>query len=650
MIDEYRNSEAKIRSRRLQQRLVIRPYDEKAVIELIDIAYEAQDRTACISAIDRAAELGLGISGRLYIMKGKCYFRNWRKSGDVRDCKNAIASYKKGLRTVEYQRSAIHYFELALMNLCAGNHQNALDLLGVVMTLYRDLNDTDSSGIYWIEVAQYLVATILIINSRMDEAIDIYEDLVIHEVRVPDLLSYFNLKDNVCWFPMGLTPALLTLEYARLKHRQGFEVLSYELLREFWSRLDRARVVRDNRLATEAARIQEEKRQNARNSASPGKLEIEAAPSVTTSKSPTRPTTATSPPPTSRSLATMHSSKSLSNIKSPGLERTNSIRSNSSNCLENDDENSVRSIHSSASKKSEISSLPPNTSRSTQSVGSICNTSRTRKVSKPSNRIDDMRMFDDGKPKVTKLFNIEEETIEAIEEEKLSATECYEKNGPFEYDETDESCLFLLYNTTSFEEWINDHSIFKAIGDMYRLQFNNSAIASEFYCMASEIIAGNCSVGEQPLGWKNGIPGDSYGTRDVPRNQGSPQYSPNQAISPTSPVARHVNGLVTQTNKIPKFRWEDLPLELKELSVYYLLDRADCLFQLARYGDAESIAHFCYSLLPFDVIVLGRASRCVNPNKPKNMEIIKASEKIFRLVQKVIVCNYSCFVCMPLTC
>ena len=76
-----------------------------------------------------------------------------------------------------------------------------------------------------------------------------------------------------------------------------------------------------------------------------------------------------------------------------------------------------------------------------------------------------------------------------------------EPPDPFDVlpEEQDPDFLFLLFGTETFEQWINDHRVFKKLGDIYRKQFMNHVIAAEFYAMASEIIAGNCSVGEKKV-------------------------------------------------------------------------------------------------------------------------------------------------------
>ena len=70
-----------LRSRRLQARLAIRPYDVSAVEELVDIAYAEGNEDACILAIERSFKLDLGTPARLWLMNARCYFRRWRKQG-----------------------------------------------------------------------------------------------------------------------------------------------------------------------------------------------------------------------------------------------------------------------------------------------------------------------------------------------------------------------------------------------------------------------------------------------------------------------------------------------------------------------------------------------------------------------------------------
>ena len=69
------------RSRRLQQRVAVRPYDIKAIEELVEIAYKAHHHDACILAVESSVKLDLGVPGRLYLMYGKSFMRKWLKSG-----------------------------------------------------------------------------------------------------------------------------------------------------------------------------------------------------------------------------------------------------------------------------------------------------------------------------------------------------------------------------------------------------------------------------------------------------------------------------------------------------------------------------------------------------------------------------------------
>ena len=71
------------RSRKLQQRLELRPYDQSAIEELIEISYAEHNQEACISAIEKSFELELGTSGRLFVLLGRCYARIWKKTGTV---------------------------------------------------------------------------------------------------------------------------------------------------------------------------------------------------------------------------------------------------------------------------------------------------------------------------------------------------------------------------------------------------------------------------------------------------------------------------------------------------------------------------------------------------------------------------------------
>lgn len=121
--DDYVDPELAARSRKLQQRLIIRPYDQSAVEELCEIAYKERNHDHCISSVLRALELQLPVNADLYCKLGKSYFRRWKKKGDLADVKKAIGAYRHVLTSMKYQRSEIHYFELATMHLRCGHHQ-----------------------------------------------------------------------------------------------------------------------------------------------------------------------------------------------------------------------------------------------------------------------------------------------------------------------------------------------------------------------------------------------------------------------------------------------------------------------------------------------------------------------------------------------
>ena len=71
-----------LRSRKLQHRLEMRPFDIRAVEELVDIAYAERNDDACIMAIDRSFKLDLGTLPRHYVMYGRSYIRRWRRKAD----------------------------------------------------------------------------------------------------------------------------------------------------------------------------------------------------------------------------------------------------------------------------------------------------------------------------------------------------------------------------------------------------------------------------------------------------------------------------------------------------------------------------------------------------------------------------------------
>lgn len=67
------------RSRKLVSRLAIRPFDRRAIEELVEVTYENGDYNVCMDNIQKAVKLGLGAAGTLHVKLGKSCFRNWYK-------------------------------------------------------------------------------------------------------------------------------------------------------------------------------------------------------------------------------------------------------------------------------------------------------------------------------------------------------------------------------------------------------------------------------------------------------------------------------------------------------------------------------------------------------------------------------------------
>ena len=540
------------------------------------------------------------------------YFTSVVSSVCFADIKSAVIAYQKAARFVEHQRSAIVYFELVAMQLRVGRLQKALDLLGVIMTLFRDVNDTDRGNVHWLEIAQYITGTILFASGNMHDSYRIYKDLLLHRVEVPDVLRQNGITDHVCWLPMRVHPVLLSLETARLRHRQGDEHLSYSLFRELWGRLNHMREL------TENSEINSTAREDAAFSVKGGK--VYAAP-------------LTDPEPEQEPETNLDALRSIMHAKAPAPDSKLARQASRLGALSRQ-----------ASRLGTLSKQPSQThvgsftrQLTSSSLGSV---SQSRVPTRPTSPV--------APPLVEPVSEQEEEE----EEEDVVA-------DPFavQPSDADERFIFLLFGSATFDEWINDHRVFKKIGDMYRKWYDNAIMAAEFYAMASEIIAGNCTIGKKRIGFNDAVQDFHDDVEPVGRwhNRSRPGTAesgvsmgvsrPGTAGSSVASTARtaSTNGLIT--SRAGRMRWEDLPLEERELSVYYLLDRAEALVEVGLTVPAEDCGHFCYSLMPHDVVVLGRVARCIPPHRREwgtNPVILTAADRLFRRVRMVVVRFVDC--------
>lgn len=74
--------------------------------------------------------------------------------------------------------------------------------------------------------------------------------------------------------------------------------------------------------------------------------------------------------------------------------------------------------------------------------------------------------------------------------------------------------------------------------------------------------------------------------------------------------------------------WVDLSKTAQKKTLQLVLDRAECLAEVAAYVPAEFCAHFAYGLKPQDIVVVGRAARCCRPGVKKNEKLLLAAKRV----------------------
>lgn len=154
-----------------------------------------------------------------------------------------------------------------------------------------------------------------------------------------------------------------------------------------------------------------------------------------------------------------------------------------------------------------------------------------------------------------------------------------ERNGPF--DLSDGTSIDIRFGHTKFQDWVASPETFSKLGNLFRKQ-GNIAAAADMAGVAADLVSKEIQRG-------------NYGQTGVPRS------------------------------------------ELKRLCAY-MLDRGEALAELSVFGGdngAEVCAHYAYNMLKIDVVVTGRAARCVLAGNPANEALIQASKDVGKAVALV---------------
>lgn len=94
----------------------------------------------------------------------------------------------------------------------------------------------------WLDIAQYSAGQIMFVNSAFDDALTVYQDLMLSGISIarPD-----DLHDDVVLLPLSLCHYLVSLELARIRQRQGLMDVGERLFKEVWQRLHDLRMSRE---------------------------------------------------------------------------------------------------------------------------------------------------------------------------------------------------------------------------------------------------------------------------------------------------------------------------------------------------------------------------------------------------------------------
>lgn len=154
-----------------------------------------------------------------------------------------------------------------------------------------------------------------------------------------------------------------------------------------------------------------------------------------------------------------------------------------------------------------------------------------------------------------------------------------ERNGPVEL--ADGSQVDIRFGHTKFQEWVSSPETFSNLCQVFRKQGNVSA-AADMAAVAADLCSKEIQKGK-------------YDNAGIPRSE-------------------------------------------KKRLCSFMLDRGEALAELCVFGGdngSEVCAHYAYNMLEIDVVVTGRAARCVLANKPKNQALIKASKDVGKAVALV---------------
>ena len=159
------------------------------------------------------------------------------------------------------------------------------------------------------------------------------------------------------------------------------------------------------------------------------------------------------------------------------------------------------------------------------------------------------------------------------------------KNGDLSITRADNISILFDNKDIEFREWASDHKTYKKLSECLK-KLGNVTMAAELSGIASEVYSNN--------------------------------------ILSQADVEKKV---VPSIEMLPKYQ--------KSVLCNHVLDRAECLAEVGDFDGAKSCAHYAYSIMPVDVVVTGRAARCLQSDDPANHQIYEESIKVYQAVSLV---------------
>jgi tetratricopeptide (TPR) repeat protein len=215
-----------LESSHLVHKLKLRPFDVRSLHHLATIDYQREDYESTIKIINKLIGLGEA-STQLLLILGKCFFRRWCRDSAENDLLLALGAYKAAVDNPDMAQypSPTPWFEMVSILVRLGRYQAGMDVLGIVLTIFKSKQFEP-----WSILVQYNVAQILLLAGRLSEAAAIYRDLMLYNTDVTVTVEH----DAVVLLPTRMLYGVLIVEMGRLTQLQGKHALAVAVYKENW--------------------------------------------------------------------------------------------------------------------------------------------------------------------------------------------------------------------------------------------------------------------------------------------------------------------------------------------------------------------------------------------------------------------------------